>query len=152
MQHYLALEKEALACLWVVEHFEKNIYLANISHYILINMRLGSYSLVSAKVESVCKASKYICWVEHLSTYDFDISYHQGEENLVPDALSHLPLPADSEAVDDYYMTHMICQIHSQGISADKIWSCMEAEPALPVACCYVEQGWPHKAKIPEKL
>ncbi len=98
------------------------------------------------------KDSKYIRWVYRLSAYDFDISYHPGEENLVPDALSRLPLPADSEAVEDCYMTHLIRQVRSQGITAEEIRSCMEADPLLPIACRYVEQGWPHKAKIPEKL
>ncbi len=28
----------------------------------------------------------------------------------------------------------------------------MEVDPLLPTACRYVEQGWPHKVKVPEKL
>ncbi len=87
------------------------------------------------------KASNYIRWAERLSVYDFNITYCPGEENLMPDALSRLPLPADSEAVDDYYMTHLIRQIRSQGISTDEIQSCMDAHPVLPMACHYVEQG-----------
>ncbi len=98
------------------------------------------------------KVSKYLRWAEHLSMYDFDISCHPGKQNLVPDAPSHLPLPADSEAVEDHYTTHLIRQVRSKGISADEIRSCMEVDPLLPTTCRYVEQGWPHKAKVPEKL
>ncbi len=128
--HYSALEKEALACLWAVERFEK--FLLG-KHFTLHTDQHTLRQLLTSpvKAESVRKANKYIHWAQHLSAYDFDISYHPGEENLVPDALTHLPLPTDSEAVNDYYTTHLICQIRSQGISA------MRSEAAWRWTLCF---------------
>ncbi len=110
--HYSASEKEALTCLWAVEHFEK--FLLGKQFTLHTDQHALRQLLTSpAKAEGVRKASKYIRWAEHLSAYDFDISYRPGKENLVPDVLSCLPLPADSEAVNDYCMTHLIRQICS---------------------------------------
>ncbi len=90
-QHYSASEKEALLCLWVVERFKK--FLLG-KHFTLHTNQHALRQLLTspAKAESVHKASKYLCWAKHLSMYDFDIRYHPGEENLVPDALSQLLL------------------------------------------------------------
>ncbi len=87
-----------------------------------------------------------------LSAYDFEICYRPGEENLVPDALSRLPLESTDNAVEDCYMVHLVCQAQSEGVSMEEVQSCLEADPLLPTVCHFVGQGWPHKAQVSEKL
>ncbi len=102
MEHrYSTAEKEALACVWAVEKFEKFL----LSRHFTLHMdQHALHQILSSpsKAVGIRKTLKFIRWAELLSAYDFDIAYQKGEENLVPNALSCLPLPSQANALEDH--------------------------------------------------
>ncbi len=74
-----------------------------------------------SKAEGIRKMGKYVRWAEQLSAYNFDIVHQPGEQNSVPDMLSHLPLSTTGPAVDDLDVLHLIQQIRPHGILLSKI-------------------------------
>ncbi len=73
-RHYSAVGKEALTCLWAIEHWEKYLlgrpFMLHTDQHALKQV-LGSLM----QAENTCKMSKFIDWAEHLSAYDFTITY-----------------------------------------------------------------------------
>ncbi len=140
-----------MACLWAVQKFEtfllgRHFKLHTDQHALQQILRSP------AKAESILKQSKFIRWAKRLSAYDFEICYRPGEENLVSYALSRLPLAGTNEAVEDYFLVHLIHQLQSHGISMEEVCSCLEADPILPAICRFIDLSWPHKMKVPEKF
>ncbi len=150
-RHYSTVEKEALACLWAIEHWEK--YLLGRSFTLHTDQHALKQVLGSpTQAENTRKTSKFIRWAERLSAYDFTIAYRPGSENLVPDALSRLPQPSSGPAVDDGFTTRLISQIRPHGISFSEVQECTRQDLDLQAAIRYTENGWPHKAKVPQSL
>ncbi len=86
-QHYSTVKKEALACVWAIEHWDK--YLLGKPFALHTDQHVLQQVLNSpTQAESAHKMSKFICWAERLTAYDFKIAYRPGRDNLVPDALS----------------------------------------------------------------
>ncbi len=115
-RHYSTVEKEALVCLWAIEHWEK--YLLGLPFTLHTDQHALKQVLGSpSQAENTCKTSKFIRWVECLSAYDFTIAYQPSNENLIPDALSHLPQPSSGPAVNDGFTVWLISQIRPHGIN-----------------------------------
>ncbi len=92
--------------------------------------------------------SKYVHWAEFLAAYDFMLAYWLGEENLVPDALSHLPLVSSGPTLDDEYSNHLVRQLCPHDISLTDVQSVTGSDDILQTVNHFVKRSWPQKAKI----
>ncbi len=137
---YCAVEKEALACLWAVEHFEK--YLLG-RHFTLHTEQHALQQILSspAKAKSIWKTSKYLCWAERLSAHDFMIAYWK-EENLVLDVLSRLLLSSEGPTVADGYVDCLVHQVQPHGITFSEIQFCTSTDNILIPVLYFVNTYW----------
>ena len=75
-KRYSHTEKEALAVLWEIEHF--NIYLLGI-HFELVTDKKPLEKIYSATSKPPARIEK---WVLHLAPYNFTVIYRPGSTNL----------------------------------------------------------------------
>ncbi len=64
-RRYCTVEKEALACILAIEHWDKYLLckpFTLLADQHAVQQLLGS----SMQAENICKLSKFICWVEQL--------------------------------------------------------------------------------------
>lgn len=103
-KRYCQTEKEALALVWAVEHF--NMYLYGLQQFELITdhkpleVIFGPRSKPCARIER---------WVLRLQAYNFKIIYSPGKTNLA-DPLSRLCTSTTSVPFDDEYHINQIVQ------------------------------------------
>ena len=86
-QKYSASEREALAALHFIEHWE---------HYLLgrkFILRTDHQALKTLllKPGNRRQSSKFQRWIERLSHFNFTVEYKKGSENQVADAISRMP-------------------------------------------------------------
>ncbi len=148
---YSAMEKEALACLWAVERFEKFLHG---HHFMLLTDHSSLQQILSSpsKAEGIRKMGKYVHWAERLSAYNLDIVHRPGEQNSVPDMLSPLPLSTTGPAVDDFDVLCLFQQIQSHSISFSEIKKHTQSDPLLLTVLHFVDTHWLHKDQIPNSL
>ena len=94
---YAVNEKEALACVWACETWEK--FLLGRS-FVLRTDHASLVSLLQSTTDTR-KSAKFSRWLERLSEYDYKVEYRQGSQNAVADALSRLSVPTTGDAVAD---------------------------------------------------
>ncbi len=95
---------------------------------------------------------KYIHSAVQLSAYDFDIVHQLGEQNGVPNMLSHLPLSMTGPAVDNSDVLQLIQQIHLHGISFSKIKEHTQSDSLLPTVLRFIDTHWLCRNQIPNSL
>ncbi|GFS11316.1 integrase core domain protein [Elysia marginata] len=90
-------EKEALACIWACETWEK--YLTGRP----FTLRTDHAALASLlqRTTDTRKSAKFTRWLERLSAFDYNVEYHKGSRNLVADALSRLSLGSTHTAIQN---------------------------------------------------
>ena len=81
------IEKEVAAIIEPVRKWKH--YLTGRRCSLITDRKSVSY-MFNTKHSGKIKNDKIMCWRIELSTYDFDIIYRCGEENIPPDALSRL--------------------------------------------------------------
>ncbi len=137
--------------MWAVEKFDK--YLLGLPFMLHTDQQALRHVLGSPmQVASKWKMSKFICWAERLSAYDFTLAYRPGKENYVPDMLSGLPLPSKGPALEDNLVACLVRQIWPQGIDFSEIQEQTGLDNDLLMVSRFTQSGWPHKAKIPQNL
>lgn len=85
--HFSAIEKEALALIWSLQHFD--VYVGSSAPLVVYtdhNPLTFLRSLQNPK-------QRLMRWALFLQPYHLDIQHSRGSENVVADALSRAPLP-----------------------------------------------------------
>ena len=132
-RNYAANEREALACLLAMEHWEKFLLGRKFT------LRTDHKPLQSLlKPANRRQSSKFERWREWLSHFDFETVYLPGAQNQTADALSRLKDTAASLDV--------------KGITYDDLQQMATADPIYGALTGYVKNGWPQKHLIPVEL
>ena len=96
-RNFATNEKEALGCLWAVEHWEKYL----LGRHFTIRTDHGSLRTLLTQHTSSRKSAKFGRWLERLSRFDYNIQHIRGEHNYMADALSRLPRPSHKSAITE---------------------------------------------------
>ena len=129
-RNFATNEKEALGCLWAVEHWEK--YLLG-RHFTLRTDR-GLLQTLLTQHTSSRKSAKFDLWLEQLSRFNYNIKHIPGVHNHMADALSRLPRPshecavAEDEAVE---LNATIATLQHGPISLESIQQHTDADNVL---------------------
>ena len=96
-RNYATNEHEALSAFWACEHWKK---------FLLgrpFTLKTDHASLMSSLTQhtSKRKLAKFIRWLDKLSQFEYDIKYVKGEENVLADFLSRLPLDKQPATNDE---------------------------------------------------
>ncbi|XP_064462347.1 uncharacterized protein K02A2.6-like [Ornithodoros turicata] len=141
---YSAGEREALACVWAIEHW--HVYLwgrrfnLETDHQALRTL-LGTQGAGHRPL----RISR---WLTRLLNYNFAVVYKKGTENQVADALSRLPIPSTEEGIPE---DDTVCLI-TERISKDELHRATAADPVLQDVMRYLSTEWLTKRTLPDKL
>ena len=84
-------------------------------------------------------------WSCRLMKYNFDMVFTKGSDNVVPDALSRLPVVGDESDFDDD--SEVICQVLAQSmtnfVTYDEFKDCCSNDSVYEKLVLYVQNGWP---------
>jgi transposase InsO family protein len=105
-RHHSSMEKEACA---IVEAVRKWRHFLLGKHFVILTDQQAVRFMFDGKNKGKIKNEKILRWRLELSSFDFDISYREGRQNVVADALSRIPFASDCVAAvsdDDLVMLH----------------------------------------------
>ena len=142
---YAVNEREALACVWACETWEK--FLLGRS-FVLRTDHASLVSLLQSTTDTR-KSAKFSRWLERLSEFDYKVEYRQGSQNAVADALSRLSVPSTGDAVADPTHDAIVRALTSDNLSPAAIKQATRADSTLSLVTRYVSQGWPKKVTSP---
>ena len=97
------------------------------------------------------KSANFIRWLERLSQFDSDIKYFIGEENVLADFLSRLPLDKESTTNDENEPPINVLTTNT-GISITDLLNQTERDEVLNIVYKYTQDKWPLKNKISTTL
>ena len=97
------------------------------------------------------KSAKFIRWLERLSQFDYDIKYVKGEENVLADFLSRLPLDKQPTTNDENELSINVLTTNT-GISITDLQNQTERDDVLNIVYKYTHDKWPLKNSISTTL
>ena len=140
---YSASEREAWACVWALERWEK--YLLG-RHFTLRTDHSALQTLLTSRTTKR-ESSKFPRWLARLAAFDFTPVYYPGQENKVADALSRLVRKAKDLGVDTGALEDSMGAIS---------WQCCTTEtgkdPLLRQVMEHLQNGWPKQGKVTADL
>lgn len=124
-RRYCQTEKEALALVWAIEHFNMFLYGKNfdlVTDHKPLETIFGPKSKPCARIER---------WVLRLQSYKFNIKYSPGKNNIA-DPLSRLcKLTTDPPVVGVDYVQNVIDQIKPVAVSLQEIIECSRQDTEI---------------------
>ena len=96
-KNYSQIDKEALAIVFGVKHFHQ--YLFGWSFTIKSDQKPLQHLLGEKKGIPAMASTRVQCWALMLSTYNYQVQYVPGKENMNADVFSRLPLPVQPKEV-----------------------------------------------------
>ena len=150
-RNYAVNEKEALACLWACEHWEK-FFLGQ-----PFTLRTDHNCLLSLlrHPTSTRKSVKFDRWLDRLSRFNYTIKYIKGSQNVMADALSRLPCKTSTTTTSVDNASTSVKRIASTAvvpISVTTIRRLTAADPVLAQVITYQRGKWPPKTKLASSL
>ena len=94
---YSTVEKEALGCVWAVEKWRTFLWGRKFT------LRTDHQALTTLlTTKGMGRAGMRIArWSARLLTFDYDVTYRPGSDNVIADCLSRLPIPAPADPALD---------------------------------------------------
>ncbi|GFN79794.1 retrovirus-related pol polyprotein from transposon 17.6 [Plakobranchus ocellatus] len=140
---YAVNEKEALACVWTCEAWEKYLLGRN---FILRTDHSSLASLLRSTIDSR-KSAKFTRWLDRLSPFDYKVKYRQGKDNLVADALSRLSMRSAQSALHDPNHNRVVGALQTVYLSLLDVKSATKRDSTLSMVLHFVSSGWPSKRR-----
>ena len=151
-RNFATNEKEALSCVWAIEHWEKFL----LGHHFTLRTDHGALRSLLHQHSSTRKSAKFERWLERLSRFDYTVEHVRGTHNYIADALSRLPRPASEQPpppaiIDDKppELQATIASLAHGSISLDAIQRHTDANTLLHQVKEYIRTAWPPKALLP---
>ncbi|GFO11865.1 integrase core domain protein [Plakobranchus ocellatus] len=141
---YAVNEKEALACVWACETWEK-YFLGR--HFTLRTDHSSLASLLRSTTDSR-KSAKFTRWLDRLSPFGYTIEYRQGKDNLVADALSRLSMRSAQSALHDSTHDHVVGALQTDHLSLLDVKSATKRDSTLSTVLHFLSSGWPSKKTL----
>ena len=148
-RNFATNEREALACLWAIERWEKFL----LGRPFTLRTDHGALLTLLQRHSPTRKSAKFARWLERLSPFDYNVEHIKGSDNCIADALSRLPQESDdqSEAINDYAHSPLratIASLTSGPISVESIRQHTESDPLLSKVIEFTQSAWPAKKKL----
>ncbi|XP_064475837.1 uncharacterized protein K02A2.6-like [Ornithodoros turicata] len=137
---YSAGEREALACIWAVEHW--HVYLWG-RPFTLETDHQALQTLLSTQGTGH-RPLRISRWVSRLLSYNFTVVYKKGKDNEIADALSRLPLPYHAQ---EPFEDDVVC-IVTECISKEQLQRETTSDSVMQDVLRYIRTEWPSKAAL----
>lgn len=149
-KQYSAIDKEALAIIFGVTKFYQYIY----GRKFLVRTDHKPLERILRAQREIPKmaANRLQRWAIILSTFDYELQYVQGKQNVIADPLSHMPLRqytiSRSEKLG-YKFNLLTLRAEDLPITKKELRKQTMVGAELKKVCSYVIKGWPQeKARI----
>ena len=142
-RNYATNEKEALACLWACEKWEKFL----LGRHFTLRTDHRPLTFLLKKHWQGRQSAKFVRWNDRLAQFDFDIQYRPGAENDVADFLSRHPVSSEETFEDQQDQNLLIRRVAEDGISVDIIREATDSDSLLQQAIHFVQTQWPKHMK-----
>lgn len=140
---YSTGEREALACLWACEHWHVYLWGRN---FVLRTDHQALVTLLSTNGTGR-RPLRIERWCARLMRYNFTVQYTKGEDNVVADALSRLPLlSTECDPVEE------VIAVVSSVVTKNQLQVETEKDGVLREVMQYVTSSWPEKKCLSGKL
>ncbi|XP_042146943.1 uncharacterized protein LOC121836189 [Ixodes scapularis] len=140
---YSTGEREALACLWACEHWHVYLWGRN---FVLRTDHQALVTLLSTNGTGR-RPLRIERWCARLMRYNFTVQYTKGEDNVVADALSRLPLlSTECDPVEE------VIAVVSSVVTKNQLQVETEKDGVLREVMQYVTSRWPEKKCLSGKL
>lgn len=143
-RRYSVGEREALACLFACEHW--HVYLWG-RQFTLRTDHQALVTLLSSKGPGH-RPLRITRWSARLLYYNFDIEYCKGDHNVIADALSRLPVPPETEPVQEEEIVSFITAC----ITKEELQTATKADPVCQAVKNSIVKGWRNAADLPPEL
>lgn len=152
-RNYATNEREGLACLWAVEHWEKFL----LGRHFTLRTDHGALSSLLQHHTATRKSAKFVRWLERLQRFDYSIEYIKGSRNCVADALSRLPQPNSTrtdaiQGDEQCLLTTTIASISSGPISIDSLRRHTADDSLLQEVIQHTTSSWPQKKHLSDRI
>ena len=146
-RNFATNEKEALGCIWAIEHWEKFL----LGRHFTLRTDHGSLRTLLTQHTSTRKSAKFDRWSQRLSRFDFDVQHIRGTTNVMADALSRLPQQTCEPAIDDddpVELQATITTLQHGPISLESIRQHTDEDTVLSQVKRYIHGHWPTKQQL----
>lgn len=152
-RNYSNIDREALAIMFGLQKFYKYL----IGHHFIIQSDHKPLERILNQHKEVpsLAASRLTRWAITLGAFDYEIEHRPGQQMVVPDALSRLPLPDKKVSkFEDSSFVYSIANhtIHELTLTRRTLRRFTEKDSVLSKVILYIEKGWPSKQNIEEAL
>ena len=151
-RRYSASEREAWACVWALEKWEKYL----LDRPFTLRMDHSALQTLLSSHTSKRESSKFHRWLERLSVFDYTPVYHPGVANKVADALSRLVnhaeqlgVPIPSTKALDNEGGHPADSPLLQSLTWKDYASATAADSHLGQVQKYIKDRWTKTSKLP---
>ena len=147
-RNYATNEKEALACLWACEKWEKFL----LGRHFFLRTDHQPLTFLLKKHWQGRQSAKFGRWIARLDPFDFTLQYRAGTENEVADFLSRHPLQTSSNTIDNDEDSFVVHRIANDGFSIESIRDATSSDSTLSKVVDCVKNQWPKHTKDHELL
>ncbi len=148
-RNYATNHREALAAVWGCEHFEKFL----LGRPFKLRTDHTSLTTLLQKTTNSRATSKFTCWFERLSAFDYEAEYKRGAENTVADFLSRLKLESNkSHDIDHQHNEPSIQRLTMSGISWAEVQKSTIHDETLTSVIKHVQGEWPELKGLEQKM
>ena len=153
---YSQVQKEALAVIFALKKFHQFLYGRK---FILVTDHKPLVALFSPnKGTPALAANRLARWALTLSQYDYTVEYRKTSDHGNADALSRLPLDADTsfDKEEEEEEVNIVCSVKlvSEQLNPAEpglISKESKRDPVIAQVMCYVQGGWPQSTN-PEEI
>ena len=145
---YAVNEKEALACVWACETWDKFL----LGRHFTLRTDHASLTSLLASTSDSRKSAKFCRWIDRLAAFDFTIEYQAGNRNVVADALSRLSLKSTAPAISDPVHDATVRRLQEDSLSLATVQAATAADSTLSSVLLYVSTGWPARRHLNVKF
>lgn len=148
-RNYSTGEKEALACLWACEHWEKYL----LGRFFILRTDHSPLVTLLTKNTSLRQSAKFSRWLIRLSIFDYEVEYMKGENNKIADFLSRSPMKnCFDEILEEDSSIFLRNSFLEENISISNIHRHQREDENFKNIYNFIKTGWPSKNDLTPDL
>ncbi|CAA9999650.1 unnamed protein product [Nesidiocoris tenuis] len=146
-KHYASIDREAAALVFAVTKFHQYVYGKK---FILVTDHKPLVRIFGCKRDlPKVTNNRLVRWALSLGSYDYDIEYRSGKENMIADFLSRMPLEGQPVHKEEQIKI-LNCNEDDILISRDRLKKESKKDPILRKIIQWVSTTWPQETTLEE--
>ena len=150
---YAVNEKEGLACVWAIEHWEKCL----LGRKFTLRTDHACLKTLLQQYVNSRNSAKFERWLERLSRFHFEIQHVKGSRGFIPDTPSRLPIASTNSELallndEDMSLHYSMHTLSASPVTLKNILQDRQKDTTLQKAIRYTLTSWPTKKTLTAEL